>query len=290
MAGSTGSTRSSVRRGRRLGVLGLLLAAALLLVAPTGRAYAAGDEGMDSFVAVYDLQPDGSMKVTETITWRFPTGEQTPRHLPRRRRADGVEQRGEPLPLLRHDRRRGLEPERRPRHLPRQRQRRRPGDPDRVGGPVHQRHSGLQGQLHAPQRAQPDHGRRQAGHGPEPGRHGRALLQRLRDQRDDAARPGLDHRQRTGGVDEGRLLPGHQPVRHAVPGHVGRPGALLRRGPRAPATRCPCSPPTRASAFGDVRADVRQGTPGPRSAPTRPRPPTRRPGPAPSVPPSWRWP
>ena len=76
MAGSTGSTRSSVRRGRRLGVLGLLLAAALLLVAPLGSAYAAGDEGMDSFVAVYDLQPDGSMKVTETITWRFPSGQQ----------------------------------------------------------------------------------------------------------------------------------------------------------------------------------------------------------------------
>ncbi len=76
LTGSTGSTRSSVRRGRRLGVLGLLLAAALLLVVPTGSAYAAGDEGMDSFAAVYDLQPDGSMKVTETITWRFPTGEQ----------------------------------------------------------------------------------------------------------------------------------------------------------------------------------------------------------------------
>src|SRR6478752_6967916 len=74
--GSTGSTRSSVRRGRRLGVLGLLLAAALLLVAPMGSAYAAGDEGMDSFAAVYDLQPDGSMKVTETITWRFPSGAQ----------------------------------------------------------------------------------------------------------------------------------------------------------------------------------------------------------------------
>ena len=76
MAGSTGPTRSSVTRGRRLGVLGLLLAAALLLLTPAGSAQAAGDEGMDSFVAVYDLQPDGSMKVTETITWRFPSGEQ----------------------------------------------------------------------------------------------------------------------------------------------------------------------------------------------------------------------
>lgn len=74
MAGSTGSTRTSVRRGRRLGVLGLLLAAALLLFAPTGSAYAVGGEGMESFAAVYDVQADGSMKVTETITWRFPSG------------------------------------------------------------------------------------------------------------------------------------------------------------------------------------------------------------------------
>jgi uncharacterized membrane protein YgcG len=74
-----GSIGSSVTRGRRLGVLGLLLGALLLLagvVVPAGAAHAAGDEGMDSFVAVYDLQPDGSMKVTETITWRFPSGEQ----------------------------------------------------------------------------------------------------------------------------------------------------------------------------------------------------------------------
>jgi len=75
MAGPTGPTRSSVTRGRRLGVLGLLLAAALFLLVPAA-AQAAGDEGMDSFAAVYDVQPDGSMKVTETITWRFPSGEQ----------------------------------------------------------------------------------------------------------------------------------------------------------------------------------------------------------------------
>ena len=68
---------SSVVRGRRLGVLGLLLAAALLLVGPAGLAHAATDEGMDSYVAVFDVQPDGSMRVTETITWRFPSGKQS---------------------------------------------------------------------------------------------------------------------------------------------------------------------------------------------------------------------
>jgi uncharacterized membrane protein YgcG len=73
------SSGSSVTRGTRLGVLGLLLAAALVAIGvggPAGTAHAAGDEGMTSFVAVYDLQRDGSMKVTETITWRFPSGEQ----------------------------------------------------------------------------------------------------------------------------------------------------------------------------------------------------------------------
>src|SRR3954454_9764887 len=73
MAGSTGS---NLRQGRRRGVLGLLLGAAVLLFGPIGMARAAGAEGMDSFVAVYDIQADGSMRVTETITWRFPSGEQ----------------------------------------------------------------------------------------------------------------------------------------------------------------------------------------------------------------------
>ena len=67
---------SSVRRGRRLGVLAVLLAVAALLAGPGVAAHAATDEGMDSYAAVYDLQPDGSMKVTETITWRFPSGAQ----------------------------------------------------------------------------------------------------------------------------------------------------------------------------------------------------------------------
>ncbi|GAA5034028.1 hypothetical protein GCM10023258_34400 [Terrabacter aeriphilus] len=72
------SGASVARRGRlvRLGLLGLLLALATLLVGPAGSARAAGDEGMDSYAAVFDVQEDGSVRVTETITWRFPTGAQ----------------------------------------------------------------------------------------------------------------------------------------------------------------------------------------------------------------------
>ena len=76
----------------------------------------------------------------------------------------------------------------------------------------------------------------------------------------------------------------------AVPGHVRRPGALLRRAPRPRRrdVRARLLPAPRLSGTcGPTSARV---TPGPRSAPTPPRPPTRRPGPAPSVPPSWRWP
>ena len=54
----------------------VLVGLLLVFAGPAGAARAAGGEGMDSFVAAYDLQPDGSMKVTETITWRFPTGQQ----------------------------------------------------------------------------------------------------------------------------------------------------------------------------------------------------------------------
>ncbi|GAA2025303.1 hypothetical protein GCM10009740_13690 [Terrabacter terrae] len=57
-------------------MLGALVAVVLLLVAPAGAAQAAGGEAMQSFAAVYDVQADGSMKVAETITWRFPSGEQ----------------------------------------------------------------------------------------------------------------------------------------------------------------------------------------------------------------------
>ena len=53
-----------------------MLATALLVLLPTSASAATGGEGMPSFTAVYDLQPDGSMRVTETITWRFPAGEE----------------------------------------------------------------------------------------------------------------------------------------------------------------------------------------------------------------------
>ena len=58
------------------GVLALLLATALLVLLPTSASAAAGGEGMTSFKAVYDVQADGNMRVTETITWRFPAGQE----------------------------------------------------------------------------------------------------------------------------------------------------------------------------------------------------------------------
>lgn len=80
MTGPDGASRagraSGLRSHRTRGVLVLLLGMLVLLAGPAGAAGAAGGEGMQSFAAVYDLQPDGSMKVTETITWRFPSGEQ----------------------------------------------------------------------------------------------------------------------------------------------------------------------------------------------------------------------
>ncbi|MEW1955100.1 DUF2207 domain-containing protein [Terrabacter sp. NPDC080008] len=80
MTGPDGPSRPSrpgaVRSRRVGGLLAVLTGLLLLLVGPAGAARAAGGEGMQSFVAAYDLQPDGSMKVTETITWRFPSGEQ----------------------------------------------------------------------------------------------------------------------------------------------------------------------------------------------------------------------
>ncbi|GAA6527274.1 DUF2207 domain-containing protein [Intrasporangium sp. DVR] len=60
----------------------VLLAVAALVAAwwvaagPAGAAHAVGDEAMERFAVVYDLQPDGNVAVTETITWRFPPGEQ----------------------------------------------------------------------------------------------------------------------------------------------------------------------------------------------------------------------
>jgi hypothetical protein len=75
------ANRGSARRAQRglrglLGLLGLVAAAAILLVVPTGSAFAAGGEGMQKYDAVFAVEPDGSMAVTEQITWRFPAGEQ----------------------------------------------------------------------------------------------------------------------------------------------------------------------------------------------------------------------
>ena len=79
MSGSRAAHRRDTRTRRHQGLAGLLalmLATALLALLPTTASAATGGEGMPSFTAVYDVQPDGSMKVTETITWRFPAGEE----------------------------------------------------------------------------------------------------------------------------------------------------------------------------------------------------------------------
>ena len=77
MSGSRAAHRRGAGRGGAevsLGTLALVLATALLVLLPTSASAATGGEGMPSFTAVYDVQPDGSMRVTETITWRFPAG------------------------------------------------------------------------------------------------------------------------------------------------------------------------------------------------------------------------
>ena len=56
-------------------VFSALLGAFWLAVLSAGSAHAVGDEAMERFSVVYDLQPDGSVAVEETITWRFPAGE-----------------------------------------------------------------------------------------------------------------------------------------------------------------------------------------------------------------------
>ena len=63
-------------RPRLRALLVLLLASAFAVLIPAGTAHAVGDEAMERFAVVYDLQPDGSVQVSETITWRFPPGEQ----------------------------------------------------------------------------------------------------------------------------------------------------------------------------------------------------------------------
>ncbi|HET7397773.1 MAG TPA: DUF2207 domain-containing protein [Intrasporangium sp.] len=64
------------RAHRLVAAVALLLATAWLVVVPAGASGAVGDERMASFDAVYDLQSDGSVRVTETISWRFPSGQQ----------------------------------------------------------------------------------------------------------------------------------------------------------------------------------------------------------------------
>ncbi|MDV3222277.1 DUF2207 domain-containing protein [Intrasporangium sp.] len=66
----------SSRTTRVRALLVLLLAAAFSVIVTAGTARAVGDEAMEQFAVVYDLQPDGSVAVSETITWRFPSGEQ----------------------------------------------------------------------------------------------------------------------------------------------------------------------------------------------------------------------
>lgn len=72
MAPTTGNR--AVHRVRLL--LALLVAGAAVMLGPASGARALGDEGMERFVVQYDLQRDGSVQVRETITWRFPSGEE----------------------------------------------------------------------------------------------------------------------------------------------------------------------------------------------------------------------
>ncbi len=71
------SPKSSPHRRRRpLAALGVLFVSLLLVLLPAATSSAAGGEKIDDFTAAYDLQPDGSMDVTERITWTFPSGSQ----------------------------------------------------------------------------------------------------------------------------------------------------------------------------------------------------------------------
>lgn len=63
-------------RTRLPALLVLLLAGAFAVLVPAGTARAVGDEAMERFAVTYDLQRDGSVHVSETITWRFPPSEQ----------------------------------------------------------------------------------------------------------------------------------------------------------------------------------------------------------------------
>ena len=58
-----------------LAALGLILGFAVAQVQAADSAQAAGGERVLSFAADYNLAPDGSMGVTETLVWQFGPGE-----------------------------------------------------------------------------------------------------------------------------------------------------------------------------------------------------------------------
>ncbi|HEU5144329.1 MAG TPA: DUF2207 domain-containing protein, partial [Dermatophilaceae bacterium] len=74
MSRSTTTRQPSLSRPAAT-LLALLIGAALLVL-PAGPAQALTGEGMQSFDVVYDLQPDGSVQVKETIVWQFPPGQE----------------------------------------------------------------------------------------------------------------------------------------------------------------------------------------------------------------------
>ena len=112
------STREPARRvgllPRMLTALGLMVVTAFLVLLPATAANAAGGERMTDFTAAYALQTDGSVKVKETITWQFPSGAQKHgifRNIVVRM---GYNNEQGKVPLLRHDRHVGVEPNGRP--------------------------------------------------------------------------------------------------------------------------------------------------------------------------------
>ncbi len=66
------------RAVRLLLALFLTLAGAVGLVTVTAGPAAAAADQIDSYAITYDLQPDGVLKATETIVWRF--GSSSGRH------------------------------------------------------------------------------------------------------------------------------------------------------------------------------------------------------------------
>ncbi|RKT76972.1 putative membrane protein DUF2207 [Terracoccus luteus] len=71
-----GDARGDRGAARALGAVAVAFVAALLVLLPAGSASAAGGDRMSDFAVTYDLQADGSMRVTERITWVFPAGEE----------------------------------------------------------------------------------------------------------------------------------------------------------------------------------------------------------------------